>query len=192
MLDHGVHMRKYHGDNGIFVSAAWKKHCDEREQTYDFSGVGAHHQNANAERAIQTISYWARAMMVNTAIHWPPKGGDQSLWPFAMQHAVWLFNRLPGYSTGTTPFELRTRQKSDHSDLRRAHVWGSPAYVLDAKLQDGKKIPKWNRRSRQGQFLGFSEQHSSLVANIRNLSSGYISPQFHIIHDDRFHTVPNL
>ena len=192
MLDHGATVRKYHGDNGIFVSKAWREHCDDRGQAYDFSGVGAHHQNANAERAIQTVSYWARAMMVNAAIHWPEKGGDQSLWPFAMLYATWLFNRLPGYDTGVTPLELLTQQKSDHADLRRAHVWGAPTYVLDPKLQDDKKIPKWNRRSRRGQFLGFSDRHSSLVATIRNLATGYISPQFHVIHDDRFETVPNL
>eukprot|EP00956_Cyclotella_meneghiniana_P030114 scaffold74968_cov57-Cyclotella_meneghiniana.AAC.5 len=36
--------------------------------------------------------------------------------------------------------------------------------VLEAKLPDGKKLPKWNRRARMGQFLGFSGQHSSTVA----------------------------
>ena len=64
--------------------------------------------------------------------------------------------------------------------------------MLDPKLQDDKKIPKWNRRSRRGQFLGFSDHHSSLVATIRNLATGYISPQFLVIHDDRFEMVPNL
>ena len=40
-----------------------------------------------------------------------------------------------------------------------------------------------------GQFLGFSNKHSSLVANVRNLSTGYISPQFHLVFDDLFETV---
>ena len=40
------------------------------------SGVGAKHQNAHAERTIQTISYWARIMMVHTAINWPSDGAD--------------------------------------------------------------------------------------------------------------------
>ena len=40
--------------------------------------------------------------------------------------------------------------------------------------------------------MGFSERHLSLVANIRNLSTSFISPQFHIIHDNRFHTVTNM
>ena len=62
-------------------------------------------------------------------------------------------------------------------------------FVLDPKLQEGHKILKWNRRSRQGQFLGFSDEHSSLVANVRNLMTGYVSPQYHVIFDDLFQTV---
>ena len=40
-----------------------------------------------------------------------------------------------------------------------------------------------------GQFLGFSDTHSSLVANVRHLSTGHISPQFHLVFDDLFETV---
>jgi hypothetical protein len=85
--------------------------------------------------------------------------------------------------------ELITKQKSDHLDLLRSHVWGCPAYVLEPKLQNGQKLPKWNRRSRLGQFLGYSDKHSSLVANIRHLKTGYVSPQYHVVYDDLFQTV---
>ena len=40
-----------------------------------------------------------------------------------------------------------------------------------------------------GQFLGFSEEHSSLVAKVRHLSTGFVSPQYHIVFDDQFETV---
>eukprot|EP00804_Cyclotella_cryptica_P022545 CCRYP_009449-RA/>CCRYP_009449-RA protein AED:0.37 eAED:-0.02 QI:0/0/0/1/0/0/2/0/345 len=94
------------------------------------------------------------------------------------------------YSTsGLTPLELLTKTKADHRDLLRSHVWGCPVFVLDPKLQDGKKIPKWNRRSRLGQFLGFSDEHSSLVAYVRHLSTCFVSPQFHVVFDDLFQTV---
>eukprot|EP00956_Cyclotella_meneghiniana_P015936 scaffold24808_cov102-Cyclotella_meneghiniana.AAC.1 len=73
----------------------------------------------------------------------------------------------------------------------RTHVWGCPVYVLDPKLQDGKKLPKWNRRARMGQFLGFSREHSSTVALVRNLHTGYVSPQYHVVFDDNFQTVFN-
>ena len=51
-------------------------------------------------------------------------------------------------------------------DILRCHVWGCPVYVLEAKLQNDQKLPKWNRRARLGQFVGFSDEHSSMVANV--------------------------
>lgn len=40
-----------------------------------------------------------------------------------------------------------------------------------------------------GQFLGFSKEHSSTVALVRNLHTGYVSPQYHVVFDDNFQTV---
>jgi len=40
-----------------------------------------------------------------------------------------------------------------------------------------------------GQFVGFSDEHSSLVTNAWHLTTGYISPQFHVVFDDMFDTV---
>ncbi len=65
-------------------------------------------------------------------------------------------------------------------------------YVIDASLQDGKKIPKWNPWARLGLFLGFSDIHSSLVPLVLNVETGHISPQFHVIFDDKFETVNSL
>jgi hypothetical protein len=48
-----------------------------------------------------------------------------------------------------------------------------------------------NRRARLFQFVGFSPKHSTLVANVRHLQTNYISPQFHLIHDDNFETILN-
>ena len=84
---------------------------------------------------------------------------------------------------------MLTQEKATHKDLLRSHVWGCPTFVLDPKLQDGKKIPKWNRRSRLGQFLGFSQQHSTLVAYLHHLTTGYVSPQLHCVFDDLFTTM---
>ncbi len=98
---------------------------------------------------------------------------DISLWPFAVKHAVWLYNRVPNFESGLTPMELLTKQKADHCDILHSHVWGCPSYVLEPKLQNGQRLPKWNRWSRLGQFLGYSDEHSSLVANIRHLKTGF-------------------
>ena len=57
------------------------------------------------------------------------------------------------------------------------------------KHQHDQQLPQWNRRARLGQFVGFSDEHSSLVANVWHLTTGYISPQFHVVFDDLFETV---
>jgi len=62
-------------------------------------------------------------------------------------------------------------------------------YVLEVQLQNDQKLPKWNRRARLGKFVGFSDEHSSLVANVWHLTTRYISPQFHVVFDDLFETV---
>jgi hypothetical protein len=164
-----VEVKHYHGDNGIFSSESYCEECSEKMQSQSFSGVGAQHQNSKAERAIQTIMYMARTFLVHSSLHWTDIGADDiSLWPFAVKHAVWLYNRVPNQESGLTPLELITKQKADHRDILRSHVWGCPAYVLEPKLQNGQKLPKWNQRSRLGQFLGYSDEHSSLVANVRH------------------------
>ena len=187
-----VEVKQYHSDNGVFVADEFREDCKELNQKQSFSGVGAKHQNARAERSIQTIMYMARTFMLHVALHWNESGTDNlALWPFAVKHAVWLYNRVPNRITGLTPLELLTKTKADHRDLLRGHVSGCPTFVLDARLQDGKKIPKWNSRARIGQFLGYSDEHSSLVANVRHLTTGHVSPQYHCVFDDLFQTVFN-
>ena len=70
-------------------------------------------------------------------------------------------------------------------------VWGCPVYVLDPTVQDGKKLPRWKPKSRRGQFLGFSKRHANTVGLIRNLTTGSISTQFHVVYDDWFTTIPS-
>ena len=62
-------------------------------------------------------------------------------------------------------------------------------YVLKATLQDVKKLPKWSKRAYRGIFLGFSEQHHSTVALVLNPETGNVSPQYHVVFDERFSTV---
>ena len=77
----------------------------------------------------------------------------------------------------------------DQSILRNKKVWGCPVYVLDPKLQDGKKLLKLDPRTRQYQYLGKSPDHASSVGLIRNLRTGYVSPQYHVLYDHKYQTV---
>ncbi|EJK43684.1 hypothetical protein THAOC_37847 [Thalassiosira oceanica] len=58
--------------------------------------------------------------------------------------------------------------------------------------KDSHKIPKWKCRARSGQFVGFSREHSTLVPLIRNLRTGYVLPQYHVVLDEKFDTVMQL
>ncbi len=66
------------------------------------------------------------------------------------------------------------------------HPFGCPVYVLDAALHSGKGKPKWSEWSRLGVYLGYSPEHASSVALVLNLKTGHVSPQFHIVFDDKF------
>ena len=188
----GRTIRRYHSDNGILTSDAFERSLQadhlEVKPLHTVSGVGAHHQNGGAERAIQTVTSMARTMMIHCHLHWPD-GFSPNLWPMALDYAVWIDNHVPREDSTLSPMELFTGVKEHCSQLRCLRVWGCPSYVLDPRLQDGKKVPKWSPRARQGQFLGFLTQHSTTIGLIRNLTTNHISPQFHVVHDELFHTV---
>ncbi|KAL7477028.1 hypothetical protein ACHAW6_002846 [Cyclotella cf. meneghiniana] len=110
--------------------------------------------------------YMAHSFMIHTALHSSKYGSDDiSIWP------------LP--------------TKVDHHDLMLAHVWGCPVYDFEPKLQDNQRQSKLNCHACIGQFLGFSCEHSSMVAMVRNLHTGFVSPQHHVVVDDNFQTFFN-
>jgi hypothetical protein len=86
-FDAGIRIKRYHTDNGIFVSEEFRNELELKEQVLDLSGVGAHFQNGKSEHHIHTICALARAMMIHSALHWPDSHNlDQ--WPMGMDHAV--------------------------------------------------------------------------------------------------------
>jgi hypothetical protein len=71
-----------------------------------FLGVGEQHQNSRAERSIQTIMYMEHTFLVHLSLHWTDMGADDiALWPFAVKHAVWLYNCDPNIELGLTPLK---------------------------------------------------------------------------------------
>ena len=81
--------------------------------------------------------------------------------------------------------------KPNFEHLKQTHVWGCPTYVLEPAIQDGRKLPKWQPKSQRGVFLGFSERHFSQIGLIKNLCTGAVSPQYHVVYNDNFTTVTN-
>ena len=190
--DQGVIVQKYLTDKGkAFTSKDFSEHLSQLEQIVRFAGVGAHHHNGHAERAIRTIMCMARTMMLHSAIHWPDVA-DPALWPMAVNHATYLYNRIPDPSTGFSPLDLFSRTRFPLKKLLNMHVWGCPVYVLDKRMGDGKKIPRWQPRSERCMYMGVSPDHSGdHVPLVLNLRTGTISTQYHVVFDDWFSTVPS-
>ena len=187
--DLGVTVDSYHTDNGVYKSKAFTQELALNYQSIRFSAVGAHWQNGVAEGAIRIVVNRARTMLIHAELLWP-EAKDPSLWPMALSHAAHLYNNTPNEQSGIAPIEIFSRTSSDFQALKNAHVWGCPVYVLEPRLTTaGGKIPKWQPRSRRGQYLGASPVHAETVALVRNLSTGYISPQYHVVFDDKFETV---
>ena len=72
--------------------------------------------------------------------------------------------------------------------LNQYHTWGCPIYIL----KDPDQQPKWEPRSRAGIYLGHSPCHAGTVALVLNPHTLHVSPQFHVVFDDDFTTVPYL
>jgi hypothetical protein len=184
----GVQIRAYCTDNGIYTSKEFTAELASKGHGIKHSGVGGHHHNGVAENAIKHAVRTARTMMIYAALRWP-EHNHEDLWPLALSHAVHLHNEIPNQASRLRPHEILARSKSSFSALVNAHPWGCPVYVLQPRLQDGGKVPKWEPRSRQGQYMGSSSLHASTVGLIRNLRTNHISPQFHVVYDDLFETV---
>jgi len=189
--EHGVKVHAFHADNAPFGAKEFTDDLDLKGQDITYSGTGAHHQNGIAEWSILTVTSWARAMLLHTVLHWPDQA-DLSLWPFALEYAVYLWNNMLNKDSCLAPLKLFASSKFDSYDhLHRAHVWGCPIYLLDPKLQDGKKLSKWSPCTWHGHYLGPSPNHSSTIGWILNLWTSSVSPQSHCIYDDLYTTVPN-
>jgi len=63
-----------------------------------------------------------------------------------------------------------------------------PSVCANEALQAGCKTQKWEHRSRMGVYLGMSPQHAHSVGLILSLTTGLVSPQFHLSFDDLFET----
>ena len=161
-------------------------HC--KGQGIRNSGMGGPHHNEVADNIINNVVKIARAMMINAALRWPD-ASEKILCLMAMAHDVHLNNHNPHISSGMSTEEVWKRYKSSHSNLHNAHPWIYPAYVLEPRLQYRNNLPTWIPRSIRYQYLEASKLHTSTVGLVRNLQTGNIRPQFHLIFDDYCETV---
>jgi Reverse transcriptase (RNA-dependent DNA polymerase)/GAG-pre-integrase domain len=186
---HGIRVKHYRADNGRFADKLWRNDIIQKGQRLSFCGVGAHHQNGRAEKRIRDIQDQARTSLIHANLHWP-EAIDARLWPYAVRCANEALVSTPFPGNKLTPLEMFANTKIAPRLLDQ-HPFGCPAYALDGRLQSGKQINKWAMRSRLAVYLGTSTQHSQSVGLVLSLSTGLVSPQFHVIYDNHFETVRN-
>ena len=167
--------------------------CKSKAQKITFCGVGAHHQNGVSENTIKHLTLSARTLLLHAQRHWP-EYVTTMLWPFALLAAADRMNNLHIDLNGKTPEMKFSNAAGTQTRLKNFHAFGCPVYVIDARLQDagGPGPPKWEPCSRLGIYVGHLPCHAGSVALVLNPKTGLVSPQFHVVFDDNFETVPHL
>ena len=94
----------------------------------------------------------------------------------------------PSLKDGISPLD-KVSQVAIRPKISSFHHFGCPVYVLDNALAAGKSLPKWEECARVGIYLGPSPLHARSVALIFSLTTGLVSPQFHVVFDEHFQTV---
>ena len=63
---HGHNIKSWHADNGRYTEKDFKEAVSFADQTINFCGVGAHHQNEIAEAAVKKGTLQARPFLLHT------------------------------------------------------------------------------------------------------------------------------
>ncbi len=72
--------------------------------------------------------------------------------------------------------------------MRFMHTFGCPVFALNNSLASNKAIPRLDPRECIGLNLGPNPMHTRNVQLVLSLTTGLVSPQFHIRFDDFFET----
>ena len=114
------------------------------------------------------------------------------LWPLALLTAAENHNLWHVKEDEETPM-MKLLDITEFLDIKQEHTFGCLVFALDHRLQSSSvSPPKWDPRSRLGVYVGRSPFHAGSVALVLNPRSGLVSPQYHLVFDDEFSTVPYL
>ena len=174
MLTMGIHRQSFYSQLSV-------------ARTGNYCGVNAHHQNGIAKKRIWDLQEKACG---HTTLHSEQVEENVSiaLWSYTLCTANEVHNSTPLRQGEKSPLELFS-QVEISPKLKHFHAFGSPAYVLDNRLEMGASIPKQQARACLGIYLGPSPNHARSVSLVLNPRMGHVSPQFHIRHNTFFETV---
>jgi dUTP pyrophosphatase len=142
--------------------------------TLEVTGSDASAQNGMIENPNRTFGQMMRCMLHSAEL-------GPEYWSYALQHAVYIRNRITHYSIGKTPYEAMTGDKPDLSGLR---IFGSRIYAR----KPGKRKAKIENNTYKGIFLGFSATQKNIYYIDEETSRIKIGT--HVIYDEAHMTVP--
>src|SRR5258708_37146294 len=133
--------------------------------------------NGIPERAIRTIFESARTMSARSKL-------PLLYWTYAVDAAVYLYNRRTIKYDGKTPYELFYGNKPTMSYLK---VFGCDAFILNHQ----EYVKKLDNKSIKGVMLGYDEREK--VYNILNIQTRKVIRSRDVqFHEDRFNHVDDL
>ena len=112
------------------------------------------------------------------------------LWPYALKAASITYSQLHLNKYGLSP-EQRFSGYSVQPLISNRHPCACPVFVMTDPARENES-PKWDPKSRVGIYLGHSSTHAGLVALVLNPKMLYVSPQYHVVFNDHFTTVPSM
>jgi hypothetical protein len=186
-------VKHYHTNTGVFAHKGFLDEVNRKDQKITFCAIGAHHQNEIIKNKNKMLTLLACTLLLHGICMWPQMI-DTMFWPFAFKAAAERHNRLSINKDGLTPTTILHDVLVDAIPIKTYHMLFCPVYVLDARTQSagGPGPPKWEPLSRIGVYLGHSPFHAGSVALVFNPRTGQVSPQYHVIFDDTFLTVPYM
>jgi hypothetical protein len=153
------------------------------------AGVNEHHMNGTAERRIKKLQEMTRASLAHANYAWS-EAITANVWPYAMRLANEASNATPMKSNeqAYSPAQLFAGSKAN-ANKKHFQPFGCLVHVPNQKLQQQKPHHKWKERVEVGIYLGRSPQHQRNVSLVLHLSTGHVSPQFHVSFDPTFATI---
>ncbi|KAG9442194.1 hypothetical protein H6P81_018048 [Aristolochia fimbriata] len=151
-----IRIRSDHGRE--FENNQFAQFCEKRGISHEFSAPKTPQQNGVVERKNRTLQEMARAMI--NAKNLPHK-----LWAEAVNTTCYISNRVHlRYLTHKTPYELWKGRKPKVHYFRE---FGSTCYVL----RDREQLGKFDTRSTEGIFVGYSRNSHAYRVYFRNNST---------------------
>ena len=184
-------VKHYHTNNGAFAHKGFLGEVNRKAQKITFCAVGVHHQNGIIDNKNKMLTLAARTLLLHGIRMWPQMM-DTMFWPFVFKAAAERHNQLFLTATGQTPLSILHDVPVENIPVKTFHTLLCLVCVLDSHSQSagGPGPPKWEPRSCIGVYLGYSPFNAGSVALVFNPKTGRVSPQYHVVFDDTFLTVP--